>query len=83
MIISVVYLFLFISNCVCILYIYVLYDERYCLYIYLPHIIYSYIDTVSPERVCNRRKKENINTICLAIEIHREPRVSIINFNLF
>ena len=39
--ISVVYLFLFISNCVCILYIYVLYDERYCLYIYLPHI-YSY-----------------------------------------
>ena len=29
------------------------------------------------------RKKENINTICLAIEIHREPRVSISNFNLF
>ena len=44
MIISVVYLFLFISNCVCILYIYVLYDERYCLYIY-----HTLIPTVPPE----------------------------------
>ena len=78
MIISVVYLFLFISNCVCILYIYVLYERRYC----IPHI-YSYI--VPHQRVCNNieRKKILINTICLAIEIHREPRVSIINLIFF
>ncbi len=43
MIISVVYLFLFISNCVCILYIY-MYFERYCLYIY-----HTLIPTVPPE----------------------------------
>ena len=57
MIISVVYLFLFISNCVCILYIYVLY-ERYCLYI-LPHHIYSYTVYHTREFVIYR-KKENI-----------------------
>ena len=59
-----------------------MYYMRDIVYIYFttPHLFLLY---TTPQRVCNYRKKENINTICLAIEIHREPRVSIINFNLF